>query len=77
MLIAFVLVCSLHATPELRDCDRSNARHVIRVPDEFLIPSQCFMRGQAYLAHNDIGQNLTKEEVVKVVCRPAYEGTVG
>ncbi|MCZ7657277.1 MAG: hypothetical protein M5U07_05200 [Xanthobacteraceae bacterium] len=67
-MTAIVLVCSLAVTPELRDCSRDNARVVLQVPEEFMVPAQCMMRGQAFLAETSIGQELGREERVKVMC---------
>jgi hypothetical protein len=39
MLTAIVLVCSLAVTPDLRDCSRNNALHVLQVPEEFAVPA--------------------------------------
>jgi hypothetical protein len=68
MLTALVLVCSLAVTPDLRTCDRNNAVHVVQVPEEFTMPAMCAMRGQSYLAETSIGQELAKDERVKVMC---------
>jgi hypothetical protein len=68
MLTALILVCSLAATPDLRACDRSNAVHVVQVPEEFAVPAMCAMRGQAFLAETSIGQELAKDERVKIMC---------
>ena len=68
MLTALVLVCSLTLTPNLRDCTRDNAVHVLQVPEEFALPAMCAMRGQAFLAETSIGQELADEERVKVMC---------
>jgi hypothetical protein len=68
MLTALVLICSMAATPDLRDCSRANATAVMRVPAEFGNPATCFMHGQAYLAETSIGQELTAGERVKVIC---------
>ena len=68
MLTPVVLICSLTVTPDLRDCSRDNATNVVQIPEEFLLPAQCMMRGQAYLAETTIGQELTMEERVKVMC---------
>ena len=68
MLTAIVLICSLAVTPDLRECSRDNATNVLQVPEEFMLPSQCMMRGQAYLAETSIGQELAREERVKVMC---------
>jgi len=68
MLTAFVLVCSLAVTPDIRECGRDNAVHVLRVPEEFALPSMCAMRGQAFLAETSIGQELAGDERVKVMC---------
>jgi hypothetical protein len=70
MLTALVLVCSLAATPNLADCDHKNALDVMRVPEEFASPITCAMQGQAYLAETAIGQRLTKDESVKIICMP-------
>ena len=76
MLTALVLICSMAQTPDLRDCSRSNAVAVMRVPAEFGNPATCFMHGQAYLASTSIGQEMTQNEHVKVVCARS-ETTVG
>jgi hypothetical protein len=68
MLTAIVLICSLSVTPELRDCSRDNATNVLQVPEEFMLPSQCMMRGQAFVAETSIGQDLAREERIKVTC---------
>ena len=69
--------CSLAVTPDLRDCGRDNATSVMQVPEEFAMPSQCFMRGQAFLAETSIGRDLTAEDRVKVVCTPTHKLTAG
>ena len=68
MLTALILVCSLAMTPDLGACDRDNAVHVLQVPEEFAMPAMCAMRGQAFLAETSIGQELTNDERVKIVC---------
>jgi hypothetical protein len=68
MMTALVLVCSLTLTPDLRDCTRDNAVHVLQVPEEFALQAMCAMRGQAFLAETSIGQELTNDERVKVMC---------
>ena len=68
MLTAMILICSLAATPDVRDCSRTNAIDVMWVPETFGNPVTCFMHGQAYLAGTDLGRNLTDKERVKVVC---------
>jgi len=68
MLTAIVLVCSLVVTPDLRDCGRQNAVHVLQVPEEFALPAMCAMRGQSFLAETSIGQALSDDERVKVMC---------
>jgi hypothetical protein len=68
MLTALVLICSLSAIPDLRDCTRHNAAVVMSLPGEFNSPVTCFMHGQAYLAQTWIGRELAENERVKVVC---------
>jgi len=68
MLTALVLVCSLVLTPNLRDCSRDNAVHVLQVPEEFALPVTCALRGQAFLAETSVGQELATDEAVKVMC---------
>jgi hypothetical protein len=70
MLIALVLVCSLASTPDLADCNRKTALHVLRLPVEFASPLPCLMHGQAYLAQTAIGESLAETERIKVVCAP-------
>jgi hypothetical protein len=77
MLTAIILVCSLAITPDLRECSRDNATNVLQVPEEFVLPSQCFMRGQAFLAETTIGQEIASDERVKVVCTPTHKLTAG
>ena len=68
MLTALLLICSIAATPDVRDCTRANAEAVMRVPAEFSSPVTCFIHGQAYLAETSIGQEIGENERVKVVC---------
>jgi hypothetical protein len=68
MLTALILVCSLAVTPDLRACSRDNAVHVVLIPEEFAIPAMCAVRGQAFLAETSIGQELAKDERVKIMC---------
>jgi hypothetical protein len=68
MLTALVLICSVVATPDIRDCTRANATAVMRVPAEFANPVTCLMHGQAYLAQTSLGEELRGEDTVKVVC---------
>jgi hypothetical protein len=68
MLTAIVLVCSLAVTPDLAECSRENAVHVLQVPEEFAVPAMCAMRGQSFLAETAIGQPLANGERVKVIC---------
>jgi hypothetical protein len=77
MLTAIILVCSLAITPDLRECSRDNATNVMQVPEEFTLPSQCFMRGQAFLAETSIGRDMADNERVKVVCTPTHKLTAG
>jgi hypothetical protein len=68
MLTALVLICLVAVTPDLRDCTRTNATAVIRLPVEFANPATCFMHGQAYLADTSIGRELGDNDRVKIVC---------
>jgi hypothetical protein len=72
MLTALVLVCSLAATPDLRQCSERNAVDVLRVPDEYGSPAACFMHGQAFLAQTELGRQLAPDESFKVVCTPTH-----
>ena len=45
-----------------------NATAVMRVPAEFGNPTVCFMHASAYLAETSIGQELSANDRVKVVC---------
>lgn len=69
MLTALVLVCSVLVTPDLRDCDETNARIVMLAPEAFASPVTCAMHGQAYIAQTAMGENLASSDRVKVVCR--------
>jgi hypothetical protein len=68
MLTALVLVCSLAVTPDLADCNRTNAVDVIRVAEESGNPYMCFKYGQVYLAQTGIGRTLAANERIKLVC---------
>ena len=68
MLTALVLICSVAATPEIRDCGRHNATAVMRVPAEFANPVTCLMHGQAYLAQTSLGEELDENDRVRVIC---------
>jgi len=71
MLTALVLICSMATTPDLQTCSGENAESVIRVPADYGSPVTCLMHGQAYLAETEIGQELSADERVKVVCAPS------
>ena len=68
MLTALILICSVTATPDLEDCNRSNAPTVMRLPAEFGNPATCFMHAQAYLAGTSIGREVEADERIKVLC---------
>ena len=70
MLNAMVLVCTVLVTPDLRDCNETNARVVMVEPEEFTNPVMCALHGQAYIAETTIGRNLGENDRVKIVCRP-------
>lgn len=71
MLTALALICSILATPDLRDCDETNARVVMLVPERFASPITCAIHGQAYIAGSAIAQNLAESDRIKIVCRRA------
>ena len=73
MLKALVLVCSIAITPDLRNCDQTNAVDVMMVPEEFGTPATCFMHGQAYVAQTEFGRQLAADERVKVACARAQK----
>jgi len=68
MLTAIILVCSVTITPELSNCNRTNALQVLKLPEETANPFTCLMHGQAYLAGTAIGRELRENERVKVMC---------
>jgi hypothetical protein len=68
MLHALILICSLAVAPDLRDCTAENAADVMRVPGEYGLPTQCFMRGMAYLAETSIAQDLRPDDRIRIVC---------
>jgi len=68
MLTALVLICSMAASPDLKDCNRDNAVDVLLVPEEFKNPATCLFNGQAYLAQSAVGRDLLENERVKVIC---------
>jgi hypothetical protein len=68
LFTTLVLICSLTITPDLRECNRTNAVHVVQVPEQYSMPASCFMHGQAYVAGTSIGEQLAANESVKVLC---------
>ena len=68
MLTAFILICSAAVAPDLGECTRKNAAVEMRVPAEFASPITCLMHAQAYLAETSIGQDLTSNDRVKIIC---------
>ena len=70
MLTALILICSVAITPDLGTCNVDNAIVVTRVPTEFADPVTCLMQGQAYLAETSIGQDLSNDDRVKIICGP-------
>jgi hypothetical protein len=68
LFTTLVLICSLTITPDLRECNRNNAVHVVQVPEQYTMPASCFLHGQAYVAGTSIGQQLAENESVKVLC---------
>ena len=77
MLKALVLVCSIAITPDLRNCDQSNAVDVMMVPEEFGTPAMCFMHGQAYVAQTEFGRQLAADERVKEWQKAMRAGQLG
>jgi hypothetical protein len=68
VLTALILICSATIAPDFVGCTRSNATAVMRVPAEFGNPSTCFMHAQAYLAGTSFGQDLGRNDRVKIIC---------
>jgi hypothetical protein len=74
MLSALLLVCSLAVTPNIHDCNRTNATDVIWMPETSANPSTCFVHAQAYVADTAIGRSITSDERLRVICVPKAEG---
>jgi hypothetical protein len=70
VLTALILICSAAVTPDLGECTRKNAAAEMRVPAEFGNPITCLMHAQAYLAETSIGQDLSSNDRVKIICVP-------
>lgn len=68
MLTALVLICSAAVSADARDCTRTNADTVMRVPAEFGNPATCFMHAQAFLAGSSIGRELNANERIRIIC---------
>jgi hypothetical protein len=68
MLTALILICSAPDSPELEECTRKNAAVKMRVPAELGTPITCLMHAQAYLAETSIGQDLSSNDRVKIIC---------
>lgn len=58
MLTALVLVCSIATTPDLRTCDLSNARAVMRLPADYSNAVTRAVHGPACLAEIAIGRDV-------------------
>ena len=56
------------AAADPRDCTRSNANTMMRVPTEFGNPATCFMHAQAYIAETSFGQELDRKDLVRIMC---------
>jgi hypothetical protein len=68
VLTALILICSAAVTPDVGECTRKNATAEMRVPAEFGNPITCLMHAQAYLAETSIGQDLSSNDRVKIIC---------
>ena len=68
MFIALIVICSAVVTPDLGECTRKNATAEMRVPAEFGNPITCLMHAQAYLAETSLGQDLSSNDRVKIIC---------
>jgi hypothetical protein len=68
VLTALILICSAAVTPDLGECTRKNAAAEMRVPAEFGNPITCLMHAQAYPAETSIGQDLSSNDRVKIIC---------
>jgi hypothetical protein len=69
MISALVLICSISVSPDLQDCTLENARTILRLTTEFPSSVTCFLQGQALLAATSIGQELTSDDRIKIVCK--------
>jgi hypothetical protein len=70
VLTALILICSAAVTPDLGECTRKNAVAEMRVPAEFGNPVTCLMHAQAYLAGTSLGQDLSSNDRIKIICVP-------
>jgi hypothetical protein len=68
VLTALILICSAAVKPDLGECTRKNAAVEMRVPTEFGNPITCLMHAQAYLAQTSVGQDLSSNDRVKIIC---------
>jgi hypothetical protein len=75
MLTALVLICTMAATPDIRDCTRDNAAAVMRVPLRLRSSDTCFMYGRSYLDETAIKRGLGGGDRLKIIC--ARTETVG
>lgn len=75
MLTALVLICSLSATPDIRDCSQYTAQDVIRLSIETGHPGHCAMMGEAFVAGTELGRSLNPDDALKVVCAPSARVT--
>ena len=68
MLTALALICSLVATPDLRECSKESAVSVFQVPEDFKTVFTCLQHAEAYVASNELGRSIRDDEAVKIVC---------
>jgi hypothetical protein len=68
MLQAIILVCDLYVM-SMADCNRTNARDVVIVPERVSVPTMCAVVAQQYIARTEIGRGDTSyRERIKIVC---------
>lgn len=49
MLILVIFVCSINTTPQVMNCDQTNAVKMYHVPGHFQTRELCMARGKAYM----------------------------
>ena len=76
MLMLVVLVCSINSTPQLADCDRTNAVRVFQLQGHFQTRTMCVAHGEAFVAMFEDKIALKNDERLVPKCLVDIDGEV-